>query len=91
MSEEVALSPPLVPEGFDVDVYLRLEDYRPIGRAYREVDEEKGDRETVVRHLIKGQYEHPVRIVAFNTAQGWARDVSTDRARSCGARQGEGR
>jgi hypothetical protein len=74
-------SPPLVPEGFDIDVYVVLEDYGHIGRAYREVDEEKGDRETLIRHLIEGQYDHPVRIVAFNTAQGWSCDVSTEIAR----------
>jgi hypothetical protein len=45
------------------------------------VDEEKGDRETLIRHLIDGEYEHVVRIVAFNTAQGWSRDVSTEIAR----------
>jgi predicted transcriptional regulator len=67
-----------VPEGFDVNVYLVLEDYGPIGRAYRKIDEEKADRETLIRHLIEGQYEHVVRIVAFNTAQGWSRDVSTE-------------
>src|SRR3954452_18047066 len=74
-------SPPLVPEGFDMDVYVVLEDFGEIGRAYREVDEEKGDRETLIRRLIEGQYDHPVRIVAFNTAQGWSRDVSTEIAR----------
>jgi hypothetical protein len=70
-----------VPEGFDIDVYVVLEDYGQIGRAYREVDEEKGDRETLIRRLIEGQYDRPVRIVAFNTAQGWSRDVSTEIAR----------
>ncbi|MDT7811097.1 MAG: hypothetical protein QOH35_5616 [Acidobacteriaceae bacterium] len=29
-----------------------LEDYGRIGRAYREVDEEKGDRETLIRHQL---------------------------------------
>src|SRR3954452_4407299 len=81
MSEQVLSSPPLVPGGFDVEVYLVLEDYGPIGRAYRQVDEEKADRETLIRHLIEGQYEHVVRIVAFNTAQGWSPDVSTEIAR----------
>jgi hypothetical protein len=74
-------SPSLVPEGFDIDIYVVMEDYGNIGRAYREVDEEKGDRATLIRHLIEGQYDHPVRIVAFNTAQGWSRDVSTEIAR----------
>jgi hypothetical protein len=31
-----------VPKGFDIDVYVVLEDYGQIGRAYREVDEETG-------------------------------------------------
>ena len=26
----------------------------------------------------EGQYKNPVRIVAFNTAEGWSRDVTTD-------------
>jgi hypothetical protein len=28
--------------------------------------------------LLDGQYESPVRIVAFNTAEGWSRDVTVD-------------
>jgi hypothetical protein len=28
--------------------------------------------------LIDEQYEHPVRIVAFNTMEGWSRDVTVD-------------
>lgn len=73
-------SPSIVP-GFDVDVYLVLDDFGSIGRAYREVDEEKADKATVIRWLIEGQYENPVRIVAFNTSEGWSRDVSEDIAR----------
>jgi hypothetical protein len=36
---------------------------------------------TVVADLLSGQYRHPLRVVAFNTAEGWARDVSADVAR----------
>jgi hypothetical protein len=36
------------------------------------------DRETVIRNIIKGQYEKPVRVVAFNTAEGWSRDITED-------------
>jgi hypothetical protein len=78
MSDPAVSSPPLVPEGFDVDIYVVLGGYGPIGRAYREIDEEKADRETLIRHLIEGQYERVLRIVAFDTAQGWSRDVSTE-------------
>jgi hypothetical protein len=28
--------------------------------------------------LLDDQYENPVRIVAFNTAEGWSRDVTLD-------------
>ena len=73
-------SPSIVP-GFDVDLYVVLDDFGKLGRAYREVDEEHTDRETVIRNLIDGQYNNPVRIVCFNTAEGWARDVTEDMAR----------
>jgi lysyl-tRNA synthetase class I len=71
-------SPPTAPQGFDVDVYVVLDDFGKLGRAYREIDEEAADKETVIRHLMEGQYNDPVRIVAFNTAEGWARDVTED-------------
>jgi hypothetical protein len=76
-------SPPIVP-GFDADVYLVLDDFGRIGRAYREVGEEEADRESVIRHLKNGEYNNPVRIVAFNTAEGWSRDVTAEIAREIG-------
>ena len=36
------------------------------------------DRETVIRHLLSGEFSNPVRIVAFNTAEGWSRDVTVE-------------
>jgi hypothetical protein len=71
-------SPSIVPDHSDRDVYLVLEDFRHLGRAWRETDEAQADRKTLVRDLLEGQYENPVRIVAFNTAQGWSRDVTVD-------------
>lgn len=63
----------------DVDVYLVLDDFgEQLGRAWCETDEERTDRETVVRDLLEGQYTNPVRIVVFNTAENWSRDVSED-------------
>jgi hypothetical protein len=32
----------------------------------------------VIRDLLDGQYSNPVRVVAFNTAEGWSRDASDD-------------
>ena len=59
-------------------VYLVEEDFGRNGRAYLETDTAAADRETIIRNFISGQYETPVRVVAFNTAEGWSRDVSED-------------
>ena len=32
----------------------------------------------LIRDLLHEVYSHPVRIVAFNTAQGWSRDVTVE-------------
>jgi hypothetical protein len=71
-------SPSIVPETFDRDVYLVLNDFGRLGRAWTESGEQNTDRETVIRDLLEGQYSDPVRVVAFNTAQGWSRDVSEE-------------
>src|SRR3954470_20780431 len=71
-------SPSIVPEGFDTDVYLVLDDFQEFGRAYRETDEMQADGETLVQFLKEGQFNNPVRIVAFNTARGWSKDVTAE-------------
>ena len=73
-------SPPTAPD-FDVDVYLVLDDFGTIGRAYREADETQTGRETVIRNLLSGEYNNPVRVVCFNTAQGSSRDATLEIAR----------
>jgi hypothetical protein len=62
----------------DVTVYLVEEDFGRNGRAYLETGAAEADRETIIRNFISGQYENPVRVIAFNTAEGWSRDVSED-------------
>jgi hypothetical protein len=71
-------SPSIVPSRADQDTYLVLDSFGLLGRAWRETDEESTDRETLIRDLLTGEYESPVRIVAFNTAEGWSRDVTVD-------------
>jgi hypothetical protein len=71
-------SPSIVPEDTRRDVYLVLDDFGSLGRVWRETDEAGTDRVWMVRNLLEGQYENPVRIVAFNTAEGWSRDVTMD-------------
>jgi hypothetical protein len=60
------------------DIYLVLEDFGSLGRAWCETDEAGTNGATLVRNLLEGQYENPVRIVAFNIAEGWCRDVTVD-------------
>ena len=72
-------SPPIAPHAPPhQDTYLVLDDFGRIGRAWRETAEEATDRETVIRNLIAGEYSNPIRIVGFNTAEGWSRDVTVD-------------
>ena len=70
-------SPSIVPPGNDQDVYLVLDEFGGrIGQAWRETDAEAARLETVIADLLDGQYSSPVRVIAFNTAEGWSRDVS---------------
>ena len=61
-------------------VYLVEDDYGPIGRSFRETDASKADRETTLQELLSGQYNEPVRVIAFNTTERWSRDVSHELA-----------
>ncbi len=58
-----------------------LNDYGKLGSAYVETDPAAADRESIIRNFLSGQYDNAVRVVAFNTAEGWSWDVSEDIAR----------
>jgi hypothetical protein len=84
-------SPSIVPQS-NRDIYLVLDEFGGrIGRAWRGAEEEDTDRAALIRHLIEGQYSNPVRVVAFNTAEGWSRDVTEDIARELRQRCSDGR
>lgn len=76
-----AHTPSIVPYGADETVYLvvdSLEDRSSV----REIEVERSDIETVIADLTAGQFNDPVRVVAFNTLEHWSKDVSKDIARS---------
>jgi hypothetical protein len=75
-------SPSIAPSpADDVDVYLVLDNFgQRLGRAWRETNEEHTDCRQILTDLIDGQYSDPARVVAFNTAEGWSRDVSAELA-----------
>lgn len=70
-------APNLVPD-FDVTVHIVLDDFGKLGRSYRETDEATASRGAVIDDLLTGQFKKPLRVIAFNTAEGWSRDVSED-------------
>src|SRR5215216_928732 len=70
-------SPSTVPYGADQTVYLVIDRFRN-GTVYRETEIERTDLETIVNDFMTGQFNDPVRVVAFNTLEHWADDVSKD-------------
>jgi hypothetical protein len=71
-------SPSMVPSEGRGDTYLVLEDLGRLGRVWRETAEADANHEMLIRDLLDDQYSRPLRIVAFNTAEGWSRDVTVD-------------
>jgi hypothetical protein len=71
-------TPSIVPRDDDQNVYLVVDDLGQLGRVWREIDAETTDLETVIVDLLDGQYNNPVRVVGFNTAEQWSQDVSAD-------------
>jgi hypothetical protein len=58
--------------------FLVLDEFgEMLGRAWRETDENDTNYETVIRHLLEGQCNNPVRVVAFNTNEGRATSPTT--------------
>lgn len=70
-------TPSIVPVD-EPTVYLMADDFGRAGSAWREADLETADLETVIQDLLAGEYERPIRVVAFNTAERWSEDVSED-------------
>jgi hypothetical protein len=66
-----------VPYGADQTIYLVVDRFSG-GSVYRETEIERSDLETVISDLMTGQFNDPLRVVAFNTLEHWADDVSGD-------------
>jgi hypothetical protein len=62
----------------DVTVYLVVNDFGSLDHAFVETDIAEADREAVIRNFLSGQYSNAFRVVAFDTGEGWSRDVSED-------------
>jgi hypothetical protein len=66
------------PGSDDVTVYLVLNDFGDFRLAYVETDMIRANRETIIRGFVSGLYGDALRVVAFNVAEGWSRDVSEE-------------
>lgn len=69
-------TPTIVPYGADQTIYLVIDRFERPGGVYRETEVERTDLETIITDLMSGQFNDPVRVVAFNTLEHWSEDVS---------------
>jgi hypothetical protein len=71
-------TPSIVLNDNERNVYIVLDDFGRNGRAYRETDTERTDLEAIIMGMLEGEYRNPVRVIGFNTTEGWSQDVSAD-------------
>jgi hypothetical protein len=73
-------TPPLAPSepASDSTIHIVLDEFGELGRAYVETYEAQADENSVIENILSGRYSNPLRVVAFNTVEGWARDVTED-------------
>ncbi len=83
--------PSIVPlDWLDREIYLVLEGFGDrAGCGWRETDQQDTDLETILRHLLPGEYTYPLRIVAFNALEGRSRDATSDVADAVAQRAAE--
>jgi len=86
MFKPIALAPMIVPYGADQTVYHVVDRLGRQGSVCREAEVERTDIETIIADLFSGMFNDPVRVVAFNTLEHWAEDLSGDIAAEIQAR-----
>ena len=60
------------------DVYLVLDELSSLSRVWRELDEEHSNKQTVINMIAEGEFHRPMRVIVFNTDEGWSRDDTRD-------------
>jgi hypothetical protein len=74
---ESSWAPRIVPYGADQTAYLVVDGFNS-GNAYRETEVERTDLETIISDFLTGQFNDPIRVIAFNTLEHWSDDVSDE-------------
>jgi hypothetical protein len=72
----IGVPPGSIPYGADETIYLVVDRSGASNRADGETTIERADIETLIRDMMSGQFNDPVRVVAFNTLEHWSNDVS---------------
>jgi hypothetical protein len=70
------MNPARLLPSLDQDLHFVLCGFGGAGLAYVETDPIEADATTIVRALLRGLYDRPLRVIALNVAEGWSRDVS---------------
>ena len=65
-----------VPYGADQTVYLVVDSFGSRNLVYREAEFERADLDIAIGDLLSGQFNNPVRVIAYNTLEHWTEDVS---------------
>jgi hypothetical protein len=75
---DTSWSPSIVPYGADQTIYVVVDRLHARGAVDREVELERTDLATIIDDLMSGQFNDPVRVIAFNTLEHWAKDMSAE-------------
>ena len=70
--------PSIVPASISQATYQVLDDLGKYGHVWSELAETEANEETIVQWIIAGQFKYPLRVIAFNTEEGWSRDVTAE-------------
>src|SRR4051812_39235115 len=64
------------PRRLNAALHFVLCDFGQLGRAFVETSPENANREAVIRDIVAGQYDRPLRVLALNPVAGWSSDVT---------------
>ena len=79
-------APDIVPYGADQTIFVVVDSLAADGNGGQETEVECEDFDTVVSEFMAGQFQDPVRVVAFNTLEHWSQDLSFEVAQEIQAR-----
>jgi hypothetical protein len=55
-----------------------LDEIGRYGPIWREMSDGEANEATIIDWIAQGQFDNPLRVVAFSTEEGWSRDVTQE-------------